>query len=455
MDGRQGPVRDSLQRHLSLRLSAAILIVALLGGVFAFLSAFDEAYEFQDDALRQVATLFDHPLLAIAQTGAAHEAPDIDPESRFFIRILAPVPAPAPGAESRPALPDTLPEGIQTVRTGGETYRVLVRTLASGQRLAVAQDTDVRDEIALHSALRTLAPLLLLVPILLLVVSNLVRTIFKPVVDLSVEIDRRREQELQPIDTERLPAEIWPFVRAINRLLRRVDKAMAQQRRFVADAAHELRTPLTALSLQAERLAQAEMPRDARERLATLRQGIDRGNALLEQLLAFARAQVSTNAPLAAVSVQQVFRRALEDLMPLAEQKGIDIGLAGGADARVVADEFDLVILVKNLLANAIRYTPRSGRIDLSVSSTAGATRVVIEDSGPGIPEAERERVFEPFYRILGQDEVGSGLGLAIVQSIAARIGAHVHLGAAGDPPRPGLRVEVTFPAAPRGSADA
>jgi two-component system OmpR family sensor kinase len=170
---------------------------------------------------------------------------------------------------------------------------VLVKTLPSGGRVAFAQQTEVRDEIARDSALRTLMPFLILLPILLLLVADLVRKIFKPVAALSREIDQRSEQDLYPLVAAPLPLEIRPFVVAINRLLGRVSQSMEAQRRFIADAAHELRSPLTALSLQAERLAGAEMSDQARERLGTLRQGIERGRSLLDQLLALARAQSS------------------------------------------------------------------------------------------------------------------------------------------------------------------
>lgn len=447
MDGIKSRIKDSLQIRLSLGLSLAILTVALIAGIFAFFSAFNEAHELQDDVLRQVATLFDRHHLTAPQEGDSGRVTDSDAESRVFVQMLSAPPSSSDNRVANPplALPQNLRAGMQTVSIGGETYRVLVRTLTTGQRLAVAQETAVRDEIARDSALRTLMPFLILVPILLLVVANLVRKIFKPIANLSIEIDQRGEQELHPIAADPLPAEIRPFVGAINRLLRRVEQSMDAQRRFVADAAHELRSPLTALSLQAERLADTEMSANARERLNTLRQGIERGRSLLDQLLTLARAQAGATTPTTAVSVQQVYRRVLEDLMPLAEAKGIDIGVVSDLDAQVVANEVDVITLVKNLVDNAIRYTPAGGRVDLSVFAANGVTALVVEDSGPGIPETERGRVFDPFYRVLGSDEIGSGLGLSIVQAISARVGASVRLEFANDERRAGLRVVVAF----------
>ncbi|MDA8083503.1 MAG: ATP-binding protein [Nitrospiraceae bacterium] len=448
MDGFKKRLRDSLQIRLSFWLSLAILAVAVIAGIFAFISAFNEAHELQDDVLRQVAMLFDRHGLTVPHAGNPGTKADSDPEARVFVQPLSAAPPRNPDNNSSPtlALPQGLRDGLQTVRANNGTYRILVRTLGSGERLAVAQETAVRDEIARDSALRTLMPFLVLVPILLLVMAYLIRKIFKPIAVLSLEIDQRTEQELHPIAPEPFPAEIRPFVGAINRLLRRVEQSMTAQRRFVADAAHELRSPLTALSLQAERLADADMSANAHERLNTLRQGIERGRILLDQMLALARAQASEGTSRTTVSMQQVFRRVLEDLMPLAEAKGIDIGVVSDSDTHVAVNEVDLIALVKNLVDNAVRYTPKGGRVDLFFLTTEEGTTLVVEDNGPGIPEAERERVFDPFYRVLGSDEIGSGLGLSIVQAISARVGAKVSFGPARDQSGSGLRVMVTFP---------
>lgn len=446
MDGLKKPIMESLRIRLSVWLSAAILAIALTGGGFAFYSAFQEAHELQDDVLRQIASLYEGQHLNVLQEGNAVETVVSDPESRVFVQLLPSTPSHnALKHANTPVLKSNLLDGMQTITSGDQTYRVLVRTLNAGQRLAVSQETDIRDEIARDSALRTLLPFLLLIPILIFIVANIIRKIFKPVADLATEIDQRSEQEMHPIAPEPLPVEIRPFIEAINRLLIRVEQSINVQRRFVADAAHELRSPLTAISLQAERLAQAEMSTEAQIRLNTLRQGIERSRTLLDQLLALARAQASTVSPMITVSVNQIFRRVVEDLLPLAEMKNIDLGVISDTDAQVLIHEIDLITLVKNLVDNAIRYTPANGKIDLSVSSKDGKTMLVVEDNGYGIAEEERERVFDPFYRILGSENNGSGLGLSIVETIAIRAGADVKLSFTCEETKSGLRVEVTF----------
>lgn len=442
MDGIKGRLTDSLRFRLSAGLATAILCVALIAGMFAFIEAFKEAHELQDDMLRQMAALFDEQHLPVQHLANEGRLADSDEEAEVVVEVLPS--GLSSGQDSR--LPATLADGLQTAMVKGESFRILVKPLGSNLRLAVAQETALRDEIARDSALRTVLPFLILVPVLLLVVAALVRRMFKPVSHLSTEIDGRSELELHPIAAAPLPVEIRPFVVALNRLLGRVAQSMEEQRRFVADAAHELRSPLTALSLQAERLAEAEMSEDARKRLATLRQGIERGRNLLEQLLALARAQAAPTAPPAPISVQQVYRRVLEDLMPLAEAKGIDIGVVEAEDMHIQATEVDLTTIVKNLVDNAIRYTPPGGRIDLWVRQAPDGIALTVEDNGPGLAEAERLRVLDAFYRVLGTEETGSGLGLSIVKTLVERMGGRIALTNAERSPT-GLAVHIHFPA--------
>ncbi|MGP8541405.1 ATP-binding protein [Pseudomonas protegens] len=447
MDGFKRRLSESVQLRLSIALSVAVLIVALLAGVFAYVSAFDEALEMQDNTLRQVAALFERQHMTLAYPPPGQVVADDNEESRVVVQYLADGARAAADsdAEIPLPLPTTLADGLSTLTVGGEPFRVLVKTTSAGLRIAVAQETGARDRDARESAWRGLLPFLILFPVLLLVIADLVRKLFRPIEQLAAEIDLRDEQELHPIDERHLPTEVRPFVRAINRLLLRVTQSMTTQRRFVADAAHELRSPLTALSLQAERLASVEMPSLARERLQLLRRGIERGRKLIDQLLGLASAQSAINGRVETVSVHGVYRRVLEDLLPLAEDKAIDIGLEGGPDRQVLISQEDLLTLVKNLVDNAIRYTPQGGRVDLSVAQVQDEILLQFSDSGPGIAVAERERVFDPFHRGLGSDEVGSGLGLAIVKAIADRHAGRVWLDYSDQRAKRGLCVTVAF----------
>lgn len=343
--------------------------------------------------------------------------------------------------------PSTLADGLSTVAVAGEAFRVLVHTTTQGKRIAVAQEQDARDKDARESAWCSLLPFLILFPVLLLVVGDLVRKLFRPIGALAAEIDGRAEQALHSINEHHLPTEVRPFVVAINRLLARVEQSMDSQRRFVADAAHELRSPMTALALQADRLAATDMSPATRERFEPLSRGIARGRALIDQLLSLATAQSAAQRPQSTLSVHEVYRQVLEDLLPLAERKQIDIGVESLQDVQVVFNPMDLFTLVKNLVDNAIRYTPLGGCIDLSVEQLPGGVQLQIKDSGPGITEEEQARVFDPFYRSLGTDEAGSGLGLSIVKAIADRTGARVELAFSDEAARRGLCVTMWLPA--------
>lgn len=289
-------------------------------------------------------------------------------------------------------------------------------------------------------------PFLLLVPVLLLIVADLIRKMFRPIAALSKEVDQRQDEQLHPVEASHFPVEVRPFAVAINRLLGRIDQSMASQRRFVADAAHELRSPMTAISLQAERLEEADMSEQARQRLRALREGIDRGRNLLNQLLALAKAQSSVSAVATPISVQFIYRRVLEDLMPLAESKQIDIGVDGQRDAHLLVGELDLFSLLRNLVDNAVRYTPNGGKVDLAIEVDDKNVALIVEDNGPGIPVAERARIFEAFHRLLGSGQIGSGLGLSIVKAIADRLGASITLGFRDKSSQSGLRVTVNIP---------
>lgn len=446
MAGPQAPLRQSLEFRLSASVSALLLGVAMVAGLFSFVTAFEEANELQDDTLRQIGALIDRNHLPVGNAATGLPDLDSDPESRVVVQMLPNAGGEAARSSATPLLLSAdLPDGLQTVIVGSESWRLFVTTLAADTRFVVGQQTAVRDEIARDGALRSLMPFIILIPILLLVLRDVIRRMLKPLNRLATDLDGRREQDLGTLSATGLPTEIRPFVAAINRLFSRVEQSVSQQRRFVADASHELRSPLTALSLQAERLADTEMSSVAGDRLASLRQGIRRARLLLDQLLTLTRVQEPSAMAASPVSLQQIFRQVLEDLHPQAAAKSIDIGVTSEQDASIVIAEIDLMTLLRNLVDNAIKYTPAGGRIDLSVGVEDEGVVVQVSDNGPGIAPSERALVFEPFHRVLGNDEAGSGLGLAIVKAITDRCAASVALDYTDVAESRGLRVAVTF----------
>lgn len=454
MDGVEAPLAASLRFRLALWLGLAIVLMAASVGLWSFSAALDEAHAMQDHQLRQTGYLVSRLDAVPSAPMAREKAGDVDFDARVVVRFLS-----GPGGSSVAAPPrppvfaPTLVDGLQTVAVGAETWRVFVRTNARGVKVAVAQQTRVRDAGARANAVRAVTPILFMAPLLVLLVTVLVQRMFGPLKQLADELGQRQQHDLGALSAEQLPSEIWPFVDQINALLTRTGRTLAVQRRFIADAAHELRSPLTAMSLQAERLGAADMPGEARARLAALSAGLRRTRALLEQLLTLARTHEPSATSHEAVPLEQVIREVLEDLVPLSEEKRIDLGVIGDVAATVSGSRLDIKVLVRNLVDNAIRYTPEGGKVDITVRRAQAQVVLQVDDTGPGIPAAERERVFDPFYRILGNGEIGSGLGLAIARTVADSIGARIELcDASGE--RGGLRVVVRFALASASIAD-
>jgi two-component system, OmpR family, sensor kinase len=275
--------------------------------------------------------------------------------------------------------------------------------------------------------LRALLPLLLLLPLLVWLAVRIVRRELAPVRTLAQTLDAQPADNPAALSETGCPDEITPFVRSINRLLERVRLLMADQRRFIADAAHELRTPLTALSLQAQNLRKAATLEDMLDRAAPLKEGIERSRRLTEQLLSHARSQVGPPSS-QLVNVAKLLRDLIAEYIPLAREKNIDVGMDGAEDLSLYADPQMLLLVLRNALENALRYTPANGEITLRYRVENDDAVIEVIDSGPGIPGSERERVFGPFYRIAGIPGTGSGLGLAIARDAATRIGGRVSL---------------------------
>ncbi|HRD93419.1 MAG TPA: ATP-binding protein [Accumulibacter sp.] len=417
-------MKRSLQRQLSLMLGSVIVIAGLVAAIASFALGYSEAKEFQDDMLRQIASL--NASAGVASwlpEGSPQSSPKIklnDPESRITIIHL-------PRDERPDWLAADLRSGFRTVRAGTERLRVFILDGAPGRRTVVMQPTEARDEVAVNSALHTLIPLLLLIPVLTVLIVRVVRRELGPITRLSRGLDEQPADHPQAIAADGLPEEITPFVHAINRLLERVNHLLGQQRRFVADAAHELRSPLTALSVQIQNLAHAGSLDAVGERVRPLQAGIERARQLTEQLLNLARTQAGSNGQ-TEVDVSLLARELIADLLPFAEDKGIDLGLDEITPLRIRGAPEAFRLIIRNALENALKYTPEGGEVTLRLRSGDQCTTIEVVDNGPGIPALERERVFDSFYRIPGNGSEGSGLGLTIAREAATRLGGTVSL---------------------------
>jgi two-component system OmpR family sensor kinase len=346
---------------------------------------------------------------------------------------------------ARAGLPQRAVLGFSNVEAEGRRYRV-VSVQTGGQVVQVAQELVVRERLASRLALRTVTPIALMLPILMLVVGWVVSRSLAPVERVRAQLAKRAAEDLSPVGEGGLPAEIKPMVQELNSLLGRVQQSFKAQQHFVADAAHELRSPLTALNLQVQALQRA--PDGPARALAQTRlaAGIARASHLVEQLLLLAR-QEADGSEHQSVALAPLLRQIAAELAPAALARQIDLGLLHADALSTPGNAAALATLLRNLLGNALKYTPEGGRVDVSLLAGEGgqAALIRIDDSGPGIAEAERERVFDRFYRTAEAAEhaSGSGLGLAIARVIADKHGASLTLGKAEQ--LGGLRVELLF----------
>jgi two-component system OmpR family sensor kinase len=439
----------SLKARLLWFVLAAILLGAVLQAGTAYRSALQQADAMFDDHLRQVA----RTLRGGIPLGAA--LPELEDEAGFdlYVQIWG-----QDGTQifrsTRSALPPRAVLGFSVVEAHGKHYRVYTLQTAF-QTVQIAQDLDARTARARALAARAVLPFALLTPLLMLAVWWVIRQSLAPVEGARRQLAQRAADDFSPLAGAGLPDEVRPLVDELNLLFARVRDAFDAQKTFVADAAHELRSPLTALKLQAQALRASgrtdeATPAEREAGIQRLNQGIDRAIRLVEQLLALAREEAGSGPAREAVDLRDVIRLAVADVMPQARLKQIDLGLTEGqaAPAQVRGEPEALRVLLRNLLDNAVKYTPAAGRIDVSLEPAQGRLVLTLEDSGPGIAEEERERVFDRFYRASNSaSETGSGLGLAIVQAIAARHGARLEL--AHSQRLGGLRVSVSFPSIP------
>ena len=458
------PVTHSLRKRLLWFVLAAILGVAVMQAGTVYRSALQQADAMFDEHLRQMARSL--------RSGVPFALPldEAEAEDRFevYVQIWG-----LDGTQifrsTRSALPPRAVLGFSDVEAHGNRYRVYTLQTAL-QTVQIAQNLDARSARARALAVRAVLPFVLLTPLLMLAVWWVISRSLAPIERARRQVAGRRADDLSPLAAEGLPDEVRPLVDELNLLFGRVRGAFEAQKHFVADAAHELRSPLTALKLQAQALRRnGGTPAEHEAGIARLNQGIDRAIRLVEQLLALAREEAGGTEGMAGqgaaavpVDLQEVIKLAVADVLPHALHKQIDLGMLAGNPQQqeqqalqVTGQAEALRVLLRNLLDNAVKYTPAGGRVDVSLASRDGGAELSVEDSGPGIAEHDRERVFDRFFRADqgggsadAAPPTGSGLGLAIAGDIAARHGGRLELLDAHDG-GPGLRARLSLPAMP------
>lgn len=434
------------------------LLMWLLGGMF--ISTLVASFASYIMSLNAADRMFDRHLAHIAanlpsRIASQPEPPDNgDPMDDIFLQVWN-----EEGKRTYPTIPSIPVPNVQAtgyhdVVTADASWRVYTEH-QEDRIVQVAQSNDTRRRLAAGIAVTTVLPFLALIPLLGLIIWHTVGKSAATMRNIAQAMERRSAEALDPLPMQQVPGEVRPMISALNDLLRRLDQSMTWQRTFVADAAHELRSPLTALKLHLQLTERAHTDSERSVAFSKVRERVDRMSRLIEQLLRLAREEPRVlSVPFAPVRLDLLLQSIVGDHVPMAENLGVtlhvetvasaleDTGKAG-AGIEVMGQHDSLRVLFDNLIGNAILYTGTHGRVGVWFETNTSEVRIHIDDNGPGIPAAERERAFDRFHRIEGSGKIGSGLGLAIVRAIAER--HHCLVSLHDGPGERGLRVSVTF----------
>ena len=447
----------SMRRRLLLWLVIPLLLLCgflLVQSFFSARAAADRSYDrlLQASALaisERVIFLDGH--VDVDLPYAALEMLASTAQDRVFYRISDPQGGFVTGyrdlpAATEPAAPGSTPR-FYDARYHGEAVRMvsLSKPVISGRlTIEVAQTRDERRQLTWELALSTTWRLLLLIAVAGVLIWWGVQRNLAPLAALRQELRQRSARDLHPLESP-APCEIAPLVTAINQLMARLEASLGGMQRFIADAAHQLRTPLAVLHTQAELALREPDQTASRSALQALLDSTRRATRLANQLLDHARASSDIGVlDLSTVDLPKLAAEITAEFVPIALRRDMDLGLEAGPSAFVQGDQVLLCELLKNLIDNAIRYCHRGARITVRVYQRSGSVCLEVEDNGPGIAPAERERVFDRFYRSVDVDSEGSGLGLAIVKEIVQAHSGQISL-ATGD--AGGLLVRVRLSA--------
>ena len=433
----------SIRLNLLLWLSFGLCLAIVVAAGLIYLQAREEANGLFDYQMKQIAASLPHRAF-LPMPGSVDNQLDIAQD--VVIQIWDNTGLRIYRSHEHPRLPQRAALGFSNVATSDGVWRVFSAELGETV-VQVAQPLSARRELAAKTALDTIAPLLVVLPFMGVFIWLAAGRGLAPVRLVAKELRARSPNTLTPLSDRGMPEEIAPLTHALNDLFARLDRALDAQRAFVADAAHELRTPLAALQLRIQLVERSQGDAERQEAIADLKRGLERATHLVQQLLTLSRQESDlTERPTAAVDLLDVARRVIAEQSPMAAEKGIDLGIVEGSSAVIVGDQVALEVMLGNLIDNAIRYTPAPGRIDVSVASSEDQAMLVVNDSGPGIQESDRQRVFDRFYRLDGSQDQGSGLGLAIVKNIVTRHRGDIRLGEG--PAGRGLSVLIRLPLA-------
>ncbi|HEU0234792.1 MAG TPA: ATP-binding protein [Gallionella sp.] len=439
--------RASLKQRLLVLALAAITLVWLGAAAFTYHDARKEFDEVLDAHLAQAAALL------VVQ--ASHDLDELETEHAPLLHKYARRVAFQVWDKGRqlrlhsanaPQEPLANRErGFSDNTIDGKRWRVFSTWDESGEYLIhVAERIDVRDELARGIAGNLLRPLWFSLPLLALLLWIAVMRGLRPLDKLTREVEQREPDNLAALDASTAPREVVPLIERLNRLFTRIDASMQKERRFTADAAHELRTPVAAIKAQAQVARAATGEAERIHALDNAILGCDRAAHLIDQLLTLARVDTLDRGVAELCQLRDIAAEAIAALAPAALGKGIQLELLAGDENTTARGNPGLLrILLRNLLDNSMRHSPPGTSVQVSITHEPGAVCLSVSDNGPGIPEQERAKVLERFYRPLGTQANGSGLGLSIVKRIAEVHDATLQMLPASK--GQGLRVTVSF----------
>lgn len=348
---------------------------------------------------------------------------------------------------SRPgAGPDRImPAGFSNFGNNNDGWRTFT-SIAGEFVLQIAQPQALRRRMAANIALKVMAPILFIIPVGGIIIWLLIGYGLKPLQAITREVEARDPNSLRLIESAKLPAEVSPLVTSLNSLLGRLDRALKIEREFIADASHELRTPVTALNLQLGLLESASTAQEREEAFNDLKRGVERMSRLIEQILTLARLDPENSEKTELINVVALAHDIHDDYMYIAASRSITFTIHAADKMSVVGDVTSLTALIRNILDNAMRYTPIGGAVIFEIGIQNSIPQIRITDSGPGIPVEIREKVFSRFFRTNHESEIsGTGLGLTIARRAAERLKADLQL--QDGPNGKGLTVLIRFTA--------
>lgn len=348
---------------------------------------------------------------------------------------------------------------FQNLVVNGEDFRsgyLWIELPAEGENrfmlIQIAETLSKRDNLANDIIKGVILPQFVILPLAVLLVWFGLSRGIAPLNTLLDMIRKRKPDDLSALQTKDTPVELLPVIVALNEQLARLQHTIDTQKRFVADAAHQLKTPLAGLRMQVELLTDEPDAATRSRSMRRLKEGTERSTRLVNQLLALARTEAPSVLRFEKLDLTHIARNVTRDFVPEAMNKRIDLGVeVPDHPVYVKGQTLMLTEMLKNLVENALRYTPIAGCVTVRVDNSAQREAIVleVEDDGPGIPPSERKLVFDRFYRVLGTSEDGSGLGLAIVQETAFQHAAHVSIldnPKSVNAERPGTLMRVSFP---------